>query len=62
MYGLCKLLGIKAPNRNKVLKYCEDLFMIIDDDDSGEINFEEFSSWIKQDNDLQMFLLKFTGK
>ena len=45
--GLCKLLDIKVPNKSKILEYAETVFSEVDEDLSGEIEFEEFSDWVK---------------
>ena len=52
VYGLCKLLDIAVPSRNNILEYSKYVFKIIDDDNSGEIDFEEFSGWIKDSVEL----------
>jgi Ca2+-binding EF-hand superfamily protein len=61
IYGLCKLLDLKTPSQNQVLEYSYSVFKEIDEDNSGEIDYEEFVDWIKQNIDLQDFLLKYTG-
>ena len=61
IFGLCKLLDLQQPNRDVVLEYSYGVFREIDEDGSGEIEFEEFSGWIKNNTDLQDFLLKYTG-
>jgi len=52
VFGLCKLLNLKPPQRNVVTEYGYLKYRDIDEDNSGEIEFEEFSSWIKNDIDL----------
>lgn len=61
IYGLCKLLDLDQPNKDVVLEYSYGVFREIDEDGSGEIEFEEFQGWIKANTDLQDFLLKYTG-
>jgi Ca2+-binding EF-hand superfamily protein len=61
IYGLCKLLDLKTPSQNQVLEYSYSVFKEIDGDNSGEIDFSEFAGWVKNNVDLQEFLLKYTG-
>jgi Ca2+-binding EF-hand superfamily protein len=61
IFGLCKLLDLKPPTQDQILEYSYSVFKEIDGDNSGEIDFDEFSSWIKNNVDLQEFLLKYTG-
>lgn len=44
-----------------MLEYSYGVFREIDEDGSGEIEFEEYSGWIKNNTELQDFLLKYTG-
>jgi len=37
------------------------MFKKIDIDNGGDIEYDEFEAWIKGDEDLQEFVLKFTG-
>ena len=52
IYGLCKLLDLKTPSQNQVLEYSYSVFKEIDEDNSGEIDYDEFCGWIKQNTDL----------
>ena len=59
--GLCKILGLKAPSRIGIQQFTYEQFKIVDEDGSGSIEFEEFQEWIEKSNEIQDFLLKFTG-
>ena len=61
VFGLCKLLSIPLVDKNEIITYAKAIFAEVDEDDSGEISFEEFQGWIKNSSDLQLFLLKYTG-
>ena len=43
------------------MEYSYLVFKEIDGDNSGEIDCDEFSSWVRNNVDLQEFLLKYTG-
>lgn len=55
------MLDLKAPLHDNIIKYSCIVFEEIDGDGSGQIDFEEFSNWIKNSIELQDFLLKYTG-
>jgi len=59
--GLCKLLKLPVPSSSCILKYSYDVYKEIDEDMSGEIDFEEFRTWIRNSHELQDFLLVYTG-
>ena len=61
IYGLCKLLDIATPKSEVILDYSYSVFKEIDEDGSGDIEFDEFKEWIKNSNDIQDFLIKYTG-
>lgn len=42
IYGLCKLLNLKSPEKALITDYSYGVFKIVDGDGSGEINFDEF--------------------
>lgn len=52
IYGLCKLLDLDAPPLSRIYEYAYNEFKVIDEDNSGEIEFDEFSSWIRHNHDL----------
>lgn len=52
IYGLCKLLDLNPPHSSKVQDYSYNEFKIIDEDNSGEIEFDEFSNWIRNNHEL----------
>jgi Ca2+-binding EF-hand superfamily protein len=60
--GLCKLLGLPNPSFTGIQTYTYAVFAEVDGDNSGTVDFEEFSNWIKQSEILQEFLLTFTGQ
>lgn len=61
IFGLCKLLDLEPPKQEAILDYSYSVFKEIDDDGSGEVEFDEFKQWIKNSDDIQDFLIKYTG-
>jgi Ca2+-binding EF-hand superfamily protein len=61
VYGLCKLVGLPVPHREDVTQYAYYVFKQIDEDNSDQIEFEKFSAWVRESEELQDFLLKYTG-
>jgi hypothetical protein len=59
--GLCKLIGLTLPSNFEIQEYCYECFTEVDTDGSGDIDLDEFMSWIKSSDSLQEFLLKHTG-
>ena len=59
--SLCKIVGLPQPGRVKIQEYTYEAFKIVDADGNGEIDFDEFSKWIKGSDQIQDFLLKYTG-
>ena len=45
--GLCKLLKLPVPSKKAIFDYSNICYRQIDDDMSGDINYEEFENWIK---------------
>ena len=52
IFGLCKLLDLKPPTQDQVMEYSYSVFKEIDGDNSGEIDCEEFSDWVRNNVDL----------
>jgi Ca2+-binding EF-hand superfamily protein len=59
--GLCKLIGLPPPSFLGIQNYTYAVFSEVDGDNSGTVDFDEFSDWIKHSDILQEFLLMFTG-
>ena len=60
--GNCKLLGLPNPSFLGIQTYTYAVFAEVDGDNSGTVDYEEFSNWIKHSDILQEFLLMFTGQ
>ena len=43
------------------MDYSYSVYKVIDEDMSGEIDYNEFRDWIRNSVDLQDFLLEYTG-
>lgn len=61
VYGLCKLVGIPCPHREDIVQFSQYVFKEIDVDGSDEIEYDEFSVWVRESEEIQDFLLKYTG-
>jgi Ca2+-binding EF-hand superfamily protein len=62
VHGLCKMVGMPVPFREAIAQFAYSNFRIIDADNSDSIEFNEFSDWVRQSEELQDFLLKYTGQ
>eukprot|EP00347_Sterkiella_histriomuscorum_P018501 403345272 len=62
IFGLCKLLGLPIPRRDDVQQYAYNIFKIIDINKNDCIEYSEFAFWIKESDEIQDFLLKYTGQ
>ncbi len=62
IFGLCKLVGIPCPHREDISQFSYYCFKQIDLDNSDQIEFDEFSEWIRNSEEIQDFLLKYTGQ
>ena len=60
--GLCKLVGIPVPHKEEMMQYAYSVFKVIDSDNSDSIDYGEFSEWVRHSEELQDFLLKYTGQ
>ena len=49
------------PEKSSIMEYSYAVFKLIDEDNSGEIDYNEFKNWIKDSEELQLFLLTYTG-
>ena len=59
--SMCKIVGLPQPSRIKIQEYTYEAFKIVDADGNGEIDPQEFNNWIKGSDQIQDFLLKYTG-
>ena len=50
--GLCKLIQLPLPKRDKILDYSYVVFKQVDNDGSGEIEFEEFKDWVRNNDPI----------
>lgn len=60
--GLCKMVGMPVPYREGIAQFAFSSFKVIDADNSDSIEYAEFSEWVRQSEDLQDFLLRYTGQ
>jgi Ca2+-binding EF-hand superfamily protein len=45
--GLCKICSLPRPSSLGILHFTTTVFETIDNDNSGQVDYEEFESWIK---------------
>lgn len=71
IFGLCKFVKIPLPRRDDVNNFAYTVFRQIDRDKNEmyffsftliRIEEEEFAIWIKESDEIQDFLLKYTGQ
>ena len=62
VHGLCKLVDLPVPHREDISQFAYHVFKTIDQDNSDMIEFEEFNEWIREAEEIQDFLLKYTGQ
>ena len=60
--GLCKMVEVPVPHRESITQYALAVYKVIDADNSDSIDYDEFAAYIKQSEELQDFLLKYTGQ
>ncbi|KRX00428.1 hypothetical protein PPERSA_05605 [Pseudocohnilembus persalinus] len=58
--AVCKVVGMSFPEEDLTKILADACFNMIDVDQSGFIDFQEFKDWLDQDFQLQDFLLKYT--
>ena len=51
--GLCKLLKLPVPGLGQIMDYSYSVYKVIDEDMSGEIDYDEFRDWIRNSVELQ---------
>ena len=61
IYGLTKLAGLPQPAKVRVTEYISDLFKYIDEDGSGQVEYNELKDFIDNNMDIQDFILRFSG-
>ena len=59
--GLCKMVGLSAPSRIGITEFTYEQFKIIDEDESGTIEHDEFNAWVSTTREIQDFLCIYTG-
>ena len=59
--SLCKIVGLPQPSRFGIQEYTYTAFIEVDKDGNQMIDYEEFTSWIKESDRIQDFLFKYTG-
>lgn len=62
LFGLCKLLSLPQPKQDDVLMFAYNSFKIINQSKNNLIGKPEFSNWLKSSEDIQDFLLRYTGQ
>ena len=50
--GLCKMVGLPPPSVMGIQNYTVQVFQDIDTDGGGQVDFEEFSTWIKNSDNI----------
>jgi len=50
--GLCKTTGLPPPSVMGIQNYTVQVFQDIDNDGSGQVDFEEFSYWVKNSDQI----------
>ena len=60
--GLCRLLKISIPMDNEISSFSYNCFKQMDVDRSGTIEYDEFETWIRNSDEIQDFLLMYTGQ
>ena len=60
--GLWKILGIPVPYETEIQNFAYDCFKQMDEDGSGDIEYDEFETWIRNSDEIQDFLLRYTGQ
>ena len=61
IYGLTKLAGLPSPNKIRVTEYISDMFKYIDEDGSGQVEYNELKDFIDNNMEIQDFILRFSG-
>ena len=61
IYGLSKLAGLPYPNKIRVTEYISDMFRYIDEDGSGQVEYNELKAYIDSNMEIQNFILRFSG-
>lgn len=59
--ALCKFVNITPPSMKLLEDLTASIFVAMDLDNSKTVSLAEFLTWIKSNNDLQNFLLKYAG-
>lgn len=59
--SMCRIVDLPSPSRLKINEYTFEIFRIVDKNGNGIVDYKEFSSWIKESDTVQDFLLKYTG-
>jgi Ca2+-binding EF-hand superfamily protein len=59
--GLCKYVNLSPPALKDIEKFSQRIFLDVDLDSSNAIDFEEFQKWVRNNYELQDFLLKFSA-
>jgi hypothetical protein len=54
-------VGETYPSEEDLAILSSKAMEVIDADQSQTIDFEEFSEWVKNDEEVQIFLIKYTG-
>lgn len=60
--GLCRMLSLSIPLDNEITSFAYNCFKQMDTDRSGSIEYDEFEFWIRNSDEIQDFLLVYTGQ
>ena len=55
------MVGLSAPSRIGITEFTYEQFKIIDEDESGTIEHDEFNQWVSTTREIQDFLCIYTG-
>ena len=62
VYGLSRLLNLPVPFEEEIFHLVITCFKDMDKSRSDTIDMEEFSQWIRNSDEIQDFLLRYTGQ
>ena len=61
IYGLTRLAGLPSPSKLIVTEYISDLFKHIDEDGSGQVEYNELKNYVDDSMEIQNFILRYSG-
>lgn len=61
VYGLAKLAGLPLPPKTCVTDFINFVYLTVDEDKSGVIEYGEFKQYIDENVEVQDFILRYSG-